>query len=542
MKKIKSLFLVAAALLIGFSSCNNDNDAPGTGDINYNNTGRVQFHLTLADTRLEGPSQAERPVSIESGTLIFASAAGVIQNVFTIGDDPADETTVAALTAAAGHTFENINATAAQVHFIGNTELPAVVVATPATSPAGAPVIGRNISSVLAYQLDIIYQAGELTDFASSTLDTEQVVNVHGIGNINPPTPAALLADPDAPHTSVVRVEPTVGRIEVHNITGNYTIAGFNVHGIFMDRYYRYAGVGCGLLPGGGVTEATFVYNSNNDPVTGFTDVERIAGFQYPSGVAHNIFPATTPLQGPIFDWFGALGSGRVANQTDNFEWDMPWLPDFEDFLHMDYLWSTRPAGATGTYRHVWGYNLFAEYTNAARTLGSTFPYVIIRLSEVYINRPMMVWEYEEGYEPFHYVWTHVGPGPGDYAYVWTANPNHALVSYSFPYNGGMWLECPTGEWERALHPLHGYNEVSGVKTNPYLFLTIRGFQVDGAPLTTGFLPRRVYQIGTDLDIENNGGWFGKEDITTAPNMAGIDVNVRVIAMPWINVSGRPTF
>ena len=459
MKQFKHLFIAAAALLIGLSSCISDNDSPNNGD--NNETGKVQFHLILPETRLEGPTQAENPVAIVRGTLLFTNTAGVIQHVFTIGNGATYDVQLASIASPGGHLFTNIHATARVVHFVGNTTV--------------TPDVGNNISTVLDGTLSVLTQAGNIT------AGTEQVVNVYGYDTMIAP------GTPGDPWTAVVNVEPTVGRIELHHITGDHTIAGFTVDGIFMDRYFEEAHIdgrliGNLLLRGQGT----------------LTNAQYAALFNWPTSV-HPANPAlafTLPMLGPVFDW-NASGWASAPVESSTFD---------------GYVQGTSPVNAT----YVWGYNLFADYSNAARTLGSQFPHTVIRLSNVTVNARIYRWEYEAGY------------GPAD-------DPDTNNAVYTFPYVG---VERVFDRIEVQPHPLHNHN--AGVNQVPHLFLTIRGFIHNGVVIDrdNGFLPRRVYQIGVDA----GDGWFGVDDIFLVPNVQPIDVNVEVVRMRWINLDGRPVF
>ena len=455
-KNFKTTILLATALLFGLSSCNN-NDTPYNGD--YNETGKVQFHLILPETRLEGPTQAENPVAIVRGTLLFTNNAGIIQHVFTIGNNATTyDVLLTDVASSGGHLFTNINATARVVHFIGNTTV--------------IPVVGTNISTVLNGVLCVLTQAGNIT------AGTEQVVNVYGAGTMIAP------GTPGNPWTAVVNVEPTVGRIELHHITGDHTIAGFTVNGIFMDRYFEEACIdgrliGNPILRGQGALTNAQYSALFNVPSTHPTDVTQIF---------------TEPMRGAIFDWHE---SGWVSAPV-------------KSSTFVGYVQGTRPVNAT----YVWGYNLFADYSNVARTQGSQFPHTVIRLSNVTVNARVYRWVYEAGYGPAN-------------------DPDTNNATYTHPYVGGEWV---FDRIEVQPHPLHNHN--AGVNQVPHLFLTIRGFIHNGVVIdrNNGFLPRRVYQIGVDA----GDGWFGVDDIFLVPNIQPIDVNVEVVRMRWINLSGRP--
>ena len=441
MKKFKSLFVVAAAVLIGFSSCMTSDIDPGE----VYHDGNVRLQIVFADTRVVGPSQTASPVAITSGTVIFTTGTGVIQHVFPIGQDGV---TMDAL--AGGHTFANVSALASQVHFIGNTTISANLV-----------LGSTNISAVLNQVLDVPSQAGNLTG-------THQVVNVYRMGLISG-------------GTAHLEVEPTVARVELRRITGDRTIAGFTVQGIFMDRYFPTARLDGRLIP--------FQGNGQNGPlVRAWGSSVCVNLFNWPSAAPIGDIPAfTAELLGPVFDW-ATPNQWQAVNIGDPYE-DMIAYPAGTPLgnRHRQSIEPT-PSG------YVWGYNLFAHYTTverdpAAGGLGSQFPMVIVRMTNVMIRR---------------------------------AN-----------------LDDVTGAhlgYDIILHPEH-----DGDPNRP-LFVTIRGFVPTvghgaGEPLcvNTGFFPRRVYQIGT-----TNGGWFSKDAVRQVPNEQPVNVEVTIVPMPWILIPGDP--
>ena len=434
MKKFKSLFLVAAAVLISFSSCNNDEVEP-----NNIHDGNVRLQLVMPATTLAvGPAQTDAAVAITSGTVIFTTSTGVIQHVHTIHPAGTGGGVLTMSDLAGGHVFSNVSALATQVHFVGNTTIAATLV----------PGV-TNISSVLNQVLPITSQAGNLEG-------THQVVNVYRMGTIA------------SNNTVSIDVEPTVGRVEIHRITGDYTIAGFTVHGIFMDRYFQTAHLD-GRLIGEGATDNPLIRSTGN--------VADVPLFNFPS-VGTNAF--TTTMRGPIFDWSDSgsdwIGGNIGTALTMNDHTGAP--------LTGQFLQSTRPGGS-----NVWGYNLFANYTHTDRSLGSQFPLIILRMSDVTIRQEVR----------------NAGTG--------------VLIGH-----------------EIVPHPEH--EVVAGTPTHPYLFITIRGFTpAGGTPLNvdTGFLPRRVYQIGTD-----ETGWFGRDALRRVPNEQPINVTVTVTPMAWLPIPGRP--
>ena len=458
MKKFKNLFLVAAVALFGFSSCmTSGDDLVGTG---YGNV-TMRIALNSPSTLSVGPSQGATPVTITSGYVIFTiGERGTIQHYFRLGQDGV---TLAALQA--GHTFANVSALATYVHFIGNTEIEADMV-------EGA----TSISVVLDQILDVPSQVNDL-------VGGNQVVNVYRVARIQPGTP----------RTANLEVEPTVARVELRRITGDRTIAGFTVQGVFMDRYFPTAYLDGRLRP----VPADLQFR---DTPTGLSPtLIRARGttacvglFNWPSTPVGNIPAFTSDLLGPVFDW--------RADATPN-QWQAVNIGDpYEDMF-------TYPAGAQLGNRHrqsiqphptqpyVWGYNLFANYTTTERDpalggLGSQFPMIIVRMTNVMIRYSIRCEDTDQ----------HLG-------------------------------------YDIRLHPEH-----NGVATTP-LFVTIRGFVPNvghgaGQPLCpyTGFRPRRVYQIGA-----TDGGWFGKDVVRPVPNEQPVYVEVTILPMPWIIITGQPT-
>ena len=298
-----------------------------------------------------------------------------------------------------------------------------------------SPAMVEGVTSMAA----VLNQVLNVTSQGGTLEGNNQVVNVYGRGGI-------------ASGVANFEVEPTVARFEIHRITGDRSIAGFRVDGIFMDRYFEEARLD-GRLMGNYFERAQ-----------GATAC--VAAFNFPG---NNTF--TPAMRHHVFDW---NENGWIAANTIT-------VNDGTPFANA-YLQGTRPAPTP----HVWGYNLFANYSNVARTEGSRFPVIVIRMTHVNVRVPTL------------------DPTTG------------AVIGYTV-----------------ALHPGH-----DGVPTTP-LFITIRGFAPadTGIPLNpaTGFLPRRVYQIGTTPD-----GWFSKDDLSTYPYPGDIIVDVTIVPMAWVPIPGRP--
>ena len=338
MKKFKSLFLVAAVALFGFSSCL-DGDVT-TGNVYHD--GNVRFQLSLPPTTLTvGPAQAGEPVTILRGTVFFTTATGVIHHYFTFYPNNTPDVLFTMSDIAGGLTFENIARGASRVHFVGNTPITETIV-----------LAYTNISTVLNRQLNVVTQGG-----TAAVHNGQQVVNVYGVAPILPGSPNA---------TANIQIAPTVARVELHNITGDHTIAGFTVEGIFMDRFFPQ-----GYIGGRPIDRTTLITRSR--PLT--APVHQV--FNWPGG---GDIPFTEAMHGPIFDWRPAVNAWRAANVGDDLG-----LTNHEgNPFPGQYLQGISPGDNV-----VWGYNMFAHYDVDAHdnVVGSQFPLVIIRMSNVTIRQ-----------------------------------------------------------------------------------------------------------------------------------------------------------
>ena len=305
MKKFKSLFLVAAALMLGFTSCQTEGgeDVITPSYVTVEGSS-MRFSLALPTTLQVGPSQQQVPVHIGSGTIIFSNNATIL------AAEPANMAAV--FQAQGGQTVTNLPGGITHVHFVGNTNL----------APLGN-LVGQALSNVTDHLLTVNSQMQTVDNAPPTGQVGNNVVNVFGQNTITMVTPATGTVN--AQFETLIALEPTVARLEIFNVTGNEHIAGFTLNGIFVDNFYmqgRVAGGGAAWRTlGEGPAATNFVTGS--PAYAGLThvvyDIVGTAATSQPSRVE----PAPAPL----------VNRMRVALTGDN----------------------------------VWGYNLFANNSRTPR-------------------------------------------------------------------------------------------------------------------------------------------------------------------------------
>lgn len=307
--KFKYVTLMAAALLVGFTSCSNDEEKGGTDNSAPKNM-LLKITQSAPSTYGEGGSQAAGQITFSTGDLYFTDAAGVIKKHYTISSTPTSATNInmTALTGATGETITNLSGDVKSVYVVGNTP-----------STVTLPTSG-NISAVKAVALAVQTQA------------TVSNVSLYGVGTLpaTPTTPGTPGVSNDLYAVSLT-LNPTVARIELTDIKATGTaITGFEVAGIFVDKYYSQADVSGAVVAGN---------MKDNTGIVGATAIA--AAFKDASPQ----YPAT--LKPSIYDWYSpALAS--VSNEA-------------------------KPS----TAGNVWGYNVFAT------TAGSAVPRILIRLTNI---------------------------------------------------------------------------------------------------------------------------------------------------------------
>ena len=551
MKIFRNVFMMAAAMLIGFASCDNDPvDSPVDGPIvPAGSSIRLQFDMgsgaTTNSTRALTESQTNTPVVVNGGFVLLTNIVGNI-----IAAQPVGAITVPG----AGYvpnptplnnnttvTFENIPAQVRQAHFVGN-HTGALLTALNIADAAG--FVGMPLSQVSAVFKSVASQSN-----ANSPLNA---VSVWGTAHqIAPRVPAVVSPTTgNVLHEATIYVNPIVARVEIFNITGNVNIADFRVEGVFIDSYFEQYSVSFG--PNTALT----------DPLNGFrvrgTGADGTGALFAPQSAGGAFLPVHT---GVTYDWHGTGAAALVPQPVPNTD---PVVAD------RGLLRVVPPTG------QVWGYNLFAgtstyvqptaphPTTAVGRTVGGTAtPRIAIRLSNVVI------------YSTYDFNWTHI-PNPAEplvtearslairvrvpHFETRTENagwvvPNNITIGETV---GGVlgnnllniWYNETDLAARQALMQAHFNGKYTA--TDVPSFISIRGFLHGGEPLdannrpipntTTGFIPRMVYQLGgAAAGIAGGRSWtFGPENITIIPFEEDIDVEVRVVVQSWVGVGITP--
>ena len=572
MKKFKSFMVMAAAILIGFSSC--QNDTPGTTPEVGQGTpegASIGVTISIPGTRAIGEAQWEYPVYLNRGYILLATG----------GNNPQIRAVAEAVlpTGAGSATtmFDGVSAGIEQAVFVGNTVLygagtigmPGIVLLQ--------DLVGTDLEDVLNFALEVETQRQMLYDPTNhATINPGNTVNVFRASALqnagaSPTDPATTL------WTTTLLLEPTVARVEIFNVTGSADIQGFRMLGVYVDAYYRTGRVGSGRT---------------NWVMRGDGSEASIANFTGAFFNDTNMFnPLGVDLEGVIWDEPATIGDWPVALVTD------PTSPQYGQWR------ATAPQPAGTTFDDVvWGYNLFAGNITPGAVLGTRTPRIAIKIDQVEITerfrfrlnyttfdvvlgtpRPALPGEPNFNPDPLlngtttpvthenivdHYV---IGIHPitmphyrtrtlvtnadpafdnddrnqavieflADYfsvaeALVTPAFIVNAINDHATPHVFALAIAEAVAEAE-ATHEAGRYE----MAANSNLFISIRGFQ--GVPRENGFMPRHVYQMGSytsdrfDGDPEAEGSWeFGPGDLHDIPFLRDIDVNVTVVVQNWV--------
>ena len=273
------LLSLLALLLIGFSSCVNEDIIPVAPDSGDNRTVSIRLDQNSATRGISDAIPNNTAVAFNRGDLYLLTSGGTIVRHFDIHNITAQGTDVDAgyIYVEDLHTGVHLNevpGTVARVVIVGNT--------------TGNPTSG-TLQNVSARSINIVTQHNARTPgvnlWGSETL--ERCPNT---------------AQPQANGRFLYRVQggsielyPTVARIELREFRATGTIASFTIDGIFIDRHYYNAHVG-GFIPGTGITpHANFISRGQNSTL--FQAGQQ--GYNDANNALHDIVntPATgTPL------------------------------------------------------------------------------------------------------------------------------------------------------------------------------------------------------------------------------------------------------
>jgi hypothetical protein len=213
MKIFRNAFLVAAALVLGFTSCNKDDVPPVSNELKA-----VSFTLSGSSTRAVG-IDASGAITFNSGVLYFHDGTNIVRSYMltTATSTYATGGNIINITdAEGGVTIINLPANISHVAVVGNTTTP----------------LSGTIASVRGYVLDM-----------ASQMNPDNV-NLYGNESIGSPAVGAGTNGNDL-YTVAVEIEPVVARFQLTDITAanraGYVnhIVSFNVDAIFFDEYFN---------------------------------------------------------------------------------------------------------------------------------------------------------------------------------------------------------------------------------------------------------------------------------------------------------------
>lgn len=215
MKNFKYAFLMAAAIVLGFSSCSNDEDGGITGD----NSNPKSVFLKIG----QGPATYSESsavvngtaVGFSSGELFFTNGAGEILKHYTISSAATDAGNINMTDVKSGVSLKNLPGAISNVHVVGN------VPSTVTLSKTGNISVVKNTVLAVAGQSDInkvnLYGTSALVDKGTTS------------------------SEKNNEYTATIKLAPTVARIELAEIKGKDDIKSFKVAGVFADNFYKEA-------------------------------------------------------------------------------------------------------------------------------------------------------------------------------------------------------------------------------------------------------------------------------------------------------------
>ena len=204
--------------------------------------------------------------------------------------------------------------------------------------------------------------------------------------------------------------------------------------------------------------------------------------------------PPTLFQQGHPNWAFGNFAEGSVWN------WHTGGLTSLPTNVNGEILHRVAPSGVN----QVWGYNLFAQYSNAARTAGSRTPRIAISLSEVFVAQNVRIYD--------------------------AMNNLVSIETVSVPHPQTRVRSAYTDEQLAAMPPAARVANRYVHSENSTLFISVKSFQ--GHDAQTGFLPGRVYRID-DLV-------FNIEPVTEIPFIQPLSVRMSVSVPSWSVISVNP--
>ena len=227
----KYVMMMAAALVLGFSSCSNDNE---TSEPTDSAPKSVTIYVSNPSTYAEEESAVNKRPTIHDLNVYFIGA-GVIKKTGTMASSDM----------AAGKTFDNVPGSATDVVIIGNAER--------LSSPAVSTIAANNPVSKLDA---LMFKQDKQTD---PTTD----VNVHG---------RAVITEVAGVETADITLAPAISRLEIAKVEAkagaDIELSSFKLAGIYINNTYTECGTDYTTLP----TAPTSILNYDKDALVWTTD------------------------------------------------------------------------------------------------------------------------------------------------------------------------------------------------------------------------------------------------------------------------------
>ena len=340
----KQMILMAAVLLMGFSSCISENiPIPSPGD----EGGYKLMALRMSSNQPAGTRGGEsdyvahgQDVNFVDGHLYFVSSVGTILRGYTISRTLPTDTTSLVLNFYDLHVSSPGSVPPLRVPAATRSLVIAGNVHGRAIAAQGTPIADVNSTPISVSDQE---DAEDVNIWYRYQLDMSSYTWVPGAGG-------QMIRQFDA-H---LRLYPTLARIQVGRITGVQDIHSFTLEGIFIDYFYQEARVDGNIPPFLGTPPTT---------------TPNLVGLRYDPD---------------YFLWGSSLWFGN----HELYQW-------YVSGLESNAATYVVPAGWTAPQTIVWGFNVFATrgigtfpFTNA----GTRVPRIILRFSEVYV--------YDEDGEP----------------------------------------------------------------------------------------------------------------------------------------------
>jgi len=292
MKKNQILTIAAAALAMGFASCNKEEASTPSKE-----SFQVTLNFKNAGSRaVGGAAHKGDKVSIVNGYICFVSSGNAITDVYTIGTTP---------TSGKNILNTDLGSTAVKLSGVpGASTKVYMLINKGSLSSTLAPVVGQSISSFMDNYMKLEDQ-GDYTKVTSS-----------GSANL---TAGATANEKNAS----ISLSTEVSRIQISDITFDSKITGGKIEGIFVNGYYptmQFDGDAGSLT--GSIVAVDYADNTTIFPSVVKTyayDIlnENIAATVKPSGQnvwGYNLFASATPQI--IIKLSGVVVDGQTLTTT----------------------------------------------------------------------------------------------------------------------------------------------------------------------------------------------------------------------------------